>query len=121
PLAHAARGCARLHLPRCFDELQRTVRAGLALHDALPISPKWALSCAQPLFSCKFWNCLCTAGLPRRVSDRSRMSSRQTSCTQTRSEEHTSELQSRFDLVCRLLLAKKKTLARATITPTHSI
>src|SRR5699024_11879453 len=26
-----------------------------------------------------------------------------------RSEEHTSELQSRFDLVCRLLLAKKKT------------
>src|SRR5699024_11362106 len=26
-----------------------------------------------------------------------------------RSEEHTSELQSRFDLVCRLLLAKKNT------------
>src|SRR5437868_13307098 len=30
-------------------------------------------------------------------------------CRQThRSEEHTSELQSRFDLVCRLLLEKKK-------------
>src|SRR5699024_11922848 len=28
---------------------------------------------------------------------------------QARSEEHTSELQSRFDLVCRLLLEKKKT------------
>src|SRR5207249_11042841 len=28
--------------------------------------------------------------------------------TRTRSEEHTSELQSRFDLVCRLLLEKKK-------------
>src|SRR5699024_12342949 len=28
--------------------------------------------------------------------------------TVTRSEEHTSELQSRFDLVCRLLLEKKK-------------
>src|SRR5699024_11439783 len=27
-----------------------------------------------------------------------------------RSEEHTSELQSRFDLVCRLLLEKKKTV-----------
>src|SRR5699024_11562973 len=27
----------------------------------------------------------------------------------TRSEEHTSELQSRFDLVCRLLLEKKNT------------
>src|SRR5699024_12731005 len=29
---------------------------------------------------------------------------------QSRSEEHTSELQSRFDLVCRLLLEEKKTL-----------
>src|SRR5207249_11711689 len=38
-----------------------------------------------------------------------------------RSEEHTSELQSRFDLVCRLLLEKKKTqimpLARSLRTP----
>src|SRR5207249_5600669 len=32
-----------------------------------------------------------------------------------RSEEHTSELQSRFDLVCRLLLEKKKHL-----TPRHA-
>src|SRR5699024_11847015 len=31
-----------------------------------------------------------------------------------RSEEHTSELQSRFDLVCRLLLEKKKTLTKET-------
>src|SRR5699024_11407244 len=30
--------------------------------------------------------------------------------TYIRSEEHTSELQSRFDLVCRLLLEKKKKL-----------
>src|SRR5699024_11540781 len=30
------------------------------------------------------------------------------SWTTSRSEEHTSELQSRFDLVCRLLLEKKK-------------
>src|SRR5438067_4791125 len=30
--------------------------------------------------------------------------------THARSEEHTSELQSRFDLVCRLLLEKKKRL-----------
>src|SRR5699024_11814850 len=30
------------------------------------------------------------------------------SITSKRSEEHTSELQSRFDLVCRLLLEKKK-------------
>src|SRR5699024_5365490 len=32
-----------------------------------------------------------------------------------RSEEHTSELQSRFDLVCRLLLEKKKTKQTSTI------
>src|SRR5699024_11691021 len=31
---------------------------------------------------------------------------------QVRSEEHTSELQSRFDLVCRLLLEKKKSNRR---------
>src|SRR5438067_9564045 len=33
-----------------------------------------------------------------------------------RSEEHTSELQSRFDLVCRLLLEKKKEIALYTYT-----
>src|SRR5207249_11787629 len=36
-----------------------------------------------------------------------------------RSEEHTSELQSRFDLVCRLLLEKKKNSTSSTI-PTPS-
>src|SRR5699024_12113045 len=35
--------------------------------------------------------------------------------TNSRSEEHTSELQSRFDLVCRLLLEKKKQQALANI------
>src|SRR6266513_5933876 len=54
----------------------------LSLHDALPIlsrCPKWSWKASRPIF-------LCTA---------------------KRSEEHTSELQSRFDLVCRLLLEKK--------------
>src|SRR5438067_3000978 len=43
----------------------------------------------------------------------------------TRSEEHTSELQSRFDLVCRLLLEKKKKenidffLGRTLACPLH--
>src|SRR5207249_7277199 len=35
-----------------------------------------------------------------------------------RSEEHTSELQSRFDLVCRLLLEKKKQAENAAHDPT---
>src|SRR3712207_8980480 len=37
-----------------------------------------------------------------------------------RSEEHTSELQSRQYLVCRLLLEKKKTLTLIQLTPTTS-
>src|SRR5690349_23495819 len=37
----------------------------------------------------------------------------------TRSEEHTSELQSRRDLVCRLLLEKKKKIINNTIIYTH--
>src|SRR2546421_8837235 len=36
-----------------------------------------------------------------------------------RSEEHTSELQSRSDLVCRLLLEKKKKKKTANITTTY--
>src|SRR5690349_23143881 len=38
-----------------------------------------------------------------------------------RSEEHTSELQSRRDLVCRLLLEKKKTRCNRTIDAVHPI
>src|SRR5699024_12207837 len=37
----------------------------------------------------------------------------------SRSEEHTSELQSRFDLVCRLLLEKKKTTNEAQRAHEH--
>src|SRR5437868_12066441 len=36
----------------------------------------------------------------------------------SRSEEHTSELQSRFDLVCRLLLEKKKKHAHRVVSVT---
>src|SRR5437868_9643672 len=39
--------------------------------------------------------------------------------TTSRSEEHTSELQSRFDLVCRLLLEKKKKTNIQTTTKTN--
>src|SRR5699024_11446939 len=40
-------------------------------------------------------------------------------CCSSRSEEHTSELQSRFDLVCRLLLEKNKFYTH--IKPRHII
>src|SRR2546428_5228575 len=39
--------------------------------------------------------------------------------TSARSEEHTSELQSRSDLVCRLLLEKKKQYAFVLLAQTH--
>src|SRR5256885_11827223 len=39
--------------------------------------------------------------------------------TALRSEEHTSELQSPCNLVCRLLLEKKKTIIRSISTPLH--
>src|SRR5438105_12793758 len=45
-------------------------------------------------------------------------SSRSTSATM-RSEEHTSELQSRVDLVCRLLLEKKNTHASQAMPGPH--
>src|SRR5437588_7402815 len=65
----------------------------LSLHDALPISPaRWRAGpsgCAPPT----------PTSSP--------------SCT-TRSEEHTSELQSHSELVCRLLLEKKKTTSNAS-------
>src|SRR5689334_24134969 len=44
-----------------------------------------------------------------RTSSRASWSSQDPGSTDFRSEEHTSELQSQFHLVCRLLLEKKKT------------
>src|SRR2546426_5938093 len=44
--------------------------------------------------------------------------SRNCQCRSRRSEEHTSELQSPCNLVCRLLLEKKKNIKTHDITPT---
>src|SRR5438067_6014794 len=54
----------------------------------------------------------CTGGLVQSREDSSRCQS-----GSERSEEHTSELQSRFDLVCRLLLEKKKKKTTTTNLP----
>src|SRR5699024_11550145 len=61
----------------------------LSLHDALPIL---LLACLLPTLHAPSFQSF----LPPQKF------------LQDRSEEHTSELQSRFDLVCRLLLEKKK-------------
>src|SRR5438309_7687948 len=81
----------------------------LSLHDALPICERddeWHI-CDQP-------------GQPEEPRNATfRGSSGCPGWSQMRSEEHTSELQSQFHLVCRLLLEKKKkknTLSTATST-----
>src|SRR6267378_8702785 len=66
-----------------FNDTATTEIYTLSLHDALPISTAVAPA--------RGW----TAGGP-------------SSGERSRSEEHTSELQSRRDIVCRLLLEKKK-------------
>src|SRR6266496_5912250 len=57
----------------------------------------------------------CTAGLIEQVPDLAKIADALLA-QQRRSEEHTSELQSRRDLVCRLLLEKKKNEIRRTLT-----
>src|SRR5947209_16407879 len=74
-----------------FKESATTEIYTLSLHDALPIST--ATTSRAPARRCT------SAAAPRRPWSPARV----------RSEEHTSELQSRQYLVCRLLLEKKKT------------
>src|SRR5690242_21623685 len=91
-----------------FNDTATTEIYTLSLHDALPISG-WSPSttpCRTARCSagcCAAWSCS-TAG---------------TGC---RSEEHTSELQSHVNLVCRLLLEKKKkTKTQRHITNNNNI
>src|SRR5437588_8719028 len=88
-----------------FNDPATTEIYTLSLHDALPIRP-------------------CADGHAHRLLRRVVLH------RNDRSEEHTSELQSHSDLVCRLLLEKKKKKIRVTVeqlytnttnsTPQHS-
>src|SRR2546425_150112 len=79
-----------------FNDTATTEIYTLSLHDALPISGWPATS---PRWACSSW--------PFSPRWRSPPSAR-SSFSRSRSEEHTSELQSLAYLVCRLLLEKKK-------------
>src|SRR2546422_1392358 len=59
------------------------------------------------------------AAAPDRAWCRCESSARPAPARGTRSEEHTSELQSRLHLVCRLLLEKKKKKKHTTANITH--
>src|SRR3712207_7599376 len=95
-----------------FNDTATTEIYTLSLHDALPICPFLRL-----LAECGSRNGHVDKGRTGTSSLRPRMPTRgrAPSCAYLgggragRSEEHTSELQSRQYLVCRLLLEKKKT------------
>src|SRR5438094_3260989 len=74
-----------------FNDTATTEIYTLSLHDALPISAAAVAARHRAL------------GTGRRADG----------APSSRSEEHTSELQSPYDLVCRLLLEKKKSHTRA--------
>src|SRR5689334_25117834 len=77
-----------------FNDTATTEIYTLSLHDALPISPAkntWPASASS------------SPAITRKVV-----------VLPARSEEHTSELQSQFHLVCRLLLEKKKNTVNHT-------
>src|SRR5689334_23747421 len=82
-----------------FNATATTEIYTLSLHDALPISrsgrPRAPRASARP--TPRLW----PGTRDRAAGPRARLA-------RARSEEHTSELQSQFHLVCRLLLEKKK-------------
>src|SRR3712207_7320383 len=83
-----------------FNDTATTEIYTLSLHDALPI----CASPAAPATNC--WAATCGRPSPRPSGPSSRSATARRCAA--RSEEHTSELQSRQYLVCRLLLEKKK-------------
>src|SRR5207249_9903460 len=80
---HDALPISKADTTRSLDQLEHVTEIGPFLQSALELSPNTTITAGIRYDWVKF-------------------------AVQDRSEEHTSELQSRFDLVCRLLLEKKK-------------
>src|SRR5260370_14251292 len=89
--------CAARHVFFFFNDTATTEIYTLSLHDALPIS--------------------CAGGGGGHAASAADAGSDEAcaGCQARRSEEHTSELQSHLNLVCRLLLEKKKSSKPRTI------
>src|SRR3712207_7649213 len=81
-----------------FNDTATTEIYTLPRHDALPISEHEAAVCVRPHRQ---------LGQEARLADARLAEHHKRARRAARSEEHTSELQSRQYLVCRLLLAKK--------------
>src|SRR5689334_24658821 len=102
-----------------FTDTATTEIYTLSLHDALPIST----SCVV-LLSSDTAPEMCSMSSrwrPQAEATSTNISPTRVTCAD-RSEEHTSELQSQFHLVCRLLLEKKKKTNRTIqiTTTTHT-
>src|SRR2546428_4492830 len=96
-----------------FNDTATTEIYTLSLHDALPICVRTMVTnCPGQSFRWVLGNVAFMWIVPVVLSTEL---TTYTNCP-FRSEEHTSELQSRSDLVCRLLLEKKKKNAVTTIT-----
>src|SRR3712207_8370160 len=97
-----------------FNDTATTEIYTLSLHDALPISSSTARRRSSSLRG-HSWPWIAP---PRHLSAAAAMTP--SGVPPMRSEEHTSELQSRQYLVCRLLLEKKKNAIsrRYMLTPT---
>src|SRR2546429_5780494 len=87
-----------------FNDTATTEIYTLSLHDALPICPGRACHPSHPPPGRRRRRARSLG--PSEASSRTRCRPRPC-CACARSEEHTSELQSRLHLVCRLLLEKK--------------
>src|SRR5260221_2813087 len=89
-----------------FNDPATTEIYTLSLHAALPISACCAGTAIPRATAALTSSCLTVSPIA--------------SAAVARSEEHTSELQSHNDLVCRLLLDKKKAVRSATVRGTRS-
>src|SRR5260370_21846101 len=86
-----------------FNDTATTEIYTLSLHDALPISGEWVITISRRYTDAEgqFAGAVVVA----------------LGVENFRSEEHTSELQSHLNLVCRLLLEKKKPRHRRSPSP----
>src|SRR3712207_7274859 len=98
-----------------FNDTATTEIYTLSLHDALPISPSIRTAAAS-------WGAASTRSATTTSSSTAPRWPRRSppAMPSWRSEEHTSELQSRQYLVCRLLLEKKKYHTSALTPAKHT-
>src|SRR2546429_3784609 len=94
--------CRNLHIFFFFNDTATTEIYTLSLHDALPIYASPNMGHESP-----------AAKATRVPQTLAQFEMEPTPKLAPRSEEHTSELQSRLHLVCRLLLEKKKNNSRS--------